>query len=191
MGTLKTKEILVDVARKLFAEKGIEGTTMNDIALASKRGRRTLYTYFKNKEEIYYSVIESELNQVANKLSIFTTNNDRPDKKLIDYIYTRMEAIREVVDRNGNLKADFFLDISNVERVRRRLDHKEKIIIRSILKEGCELGIFKVKSTSFAAQMIHYALKGYEVPYIKGELSSQMDTHRGDIFNFITKGLTA
>jgi AcrR family transcriptional regulator len=40
----KTKDILVDVARKLFAEKGFENTTMNDIALASQKGRRTLYT---------------------------------------------------------------------------------------------------------------------------------------------------
>ncbi len=34
---------------------------MNDIALASKKGRRTLYTYFKSKEDIYMAVVESEL----------------------------------------------------------------------------------------------------------------------------------
>ena len=52
---------MVDVARQLFAMNGMENTTMNDIALASKKGRRTLYTYFKSKEDIYYAVIESEL----------------------------------------------------------------------------------------------------------------------------------
>ena len=61
MAVSKTKAKLVDVARQLFAKMGVENTTMNDIALASKKGRRTLYTYFKSKEEIYMAVVESEL----------------------------------------------------------------------------------------------------------------------------------
>ena len=51
----KTKDKLIDVARKLFAQKGVENTTMNDIAIASGFGRRTLYTYFDSKEEIFMS----------------------------------------------------------------------------------------------------------------------------------------
>ena len=43
----KTRDILIEVARQLFARKGIENTTMNDIAEASDKGRRTIYTYLK------------------------------------------------------------------------------------------------------------------------------------------------
>ena len=58
--------MLVDVARQLFARMGVDNTTMNDIAQASrKKGRRTLYTYFKSKNEIYLAVVESELDQLA------------------------------------------------------------------------------------------------------------------------------
>ena len=52
MTVSKTKAKLVDVARQLFAKMGVENTTMNDIALASKKGRRTLYTYFKSKAQL-------------------------------------------------------------------------------------------------------------------------------------------
>ena len=58
MSISKTRQKLVDVARQLFAKNGLENTTMNDIALQSGKGRRTLYTYFKSKEEIYYAVID-------------------------------------------------------------------------------------------------------------------------------------
>ena len=51
MTVSKTREMLIDVARQLFARMGVDNTTMNDIALASKKGRRTLYTYFKSKNE--------------------------------------------------------------------------------------------------------------------------------------------
>ena len=47
---LKTRDKLIEVARQLFAQKGEENTTMNDIAVASEKGRRTVYTYFKNKK---------------------------------------------------------------------------------------------------------------------------------------------
>lgn len=67
MSVSRTKLKLVDVARQLFAKNGVENTTMNDIAQASQKGRRTLYTYFKNKEEIYYAVIEAEVERLDRK----------------------------------------------------------------------------------------------------------------------------
>ena len=66
--TSKTREILIDAARQVFARKGIERTTMNDIATASKKGRRTLYMYFKNKEEISTIVIENEMERLYEML---------------------------------------------------------------------------------------------------------------------------
>ena len=69
MTVQKTRAKLVDVARQLFAKKGVEETTMNDIAVASKKGRRTLYTYFKSKEQIYMAVVESELEFLSNKMN--------------------------------------------------------------------------------------------------------------------------
>ena len=53
MSISKTRQLLVEVARQLFAKNGLANTTMNDIAVASGKGRRTLYTYFKSKEEVY------------------------------------------------------------------------------------------------------------------------------------------
>ena len=52
-----------------------------------------------------------------------------PDEKLVEYIYVRMDAIKEIVVRNGELKAEFFLDVQRVERVRRRLDFREKVFL--------------------------------------------------------------
>ena len=57
---VRTRELLIDVARQLFARQGVASTTMNDIAEASGKGRRTIYTYFKNKNEIYWAVVEAE-----------------------------------------------------------------------------------------------------------------------------------
>ena len=68
MAVSKTRAKLVDVARQLFAKKGVDDTTMNDIAVASKKGRRTLYTYFKSKEDIYMAVVEYELEMLSDAM---------------------------------------------------------------------------------------------------------------------------
>ena len=64
----KTREKFIEVARQLFARKGVENTTMNDIASASDKGRRTIYTYFKSKREIFNAVIDNESEQLLVKL---------------------------------------------------------------------------------------------------------------------------
>ena len=97
MTVSKTRDMLVDVARQLFARDGVDNTTMNDIALASKKGRRTLYTYFKSKEEIYTAVVTSELNRLYKMLSEVASKDLPADEKLITFIYTRLDAIKMIV----------------------------------------------------------------------------------------------
>ena len=106
MPVSKTKAKLVDVARQLFAKMGVENTTMNDIALASKKGRRTLYTYFKSKEDIYLAVVESQLDILLDTMKRVADKHISPDEKMLEMIYTRLDVVKEVVYRNGTLRAD-------------------------------------------------------------------------------------
>ena len=96
MTVSKTKAKLVDVARQLFAKMGVENTTMNDIALASKKGRRTLYTYFKSKDEIYLAVVESELDILSDMMKRVAERDMSPDKKMLEMIYTRLDTEMEL-----------------------------------------------------------------------------------------------
>lgn len=175
MTTSKTKAKLVDVARQLFAKMGVENTTMNDIALASKKGRRTLYTYFKSKEDIYLAVAESELDILLNVMKQVAEKKISPDEKILEIIYTRLDAIKEVVYRNGTLRANFFRDIWRVEKVRKRFDANEILLFRDVLKEGNEQGIFQVDDINMTAEIVHYCVKGIEVPYIRGHIGADLD----------------
>ena len=108
MSITKTRQRLLEVARELFAHKGLEATTMNDIALASGRGRRTLYTYFRN--------------------------------------------------------------IWMVEKVRKAFDEEEHRVLLSVLQEGVDKGQFRIENVGLMADIIHYSVKGLEVPYIYDRL---------------------
>jgi AcrR family transcriptional regulator len=184
-----TKRMLVEVARQLFAEKGKKEVTMNDIAETSKKGRRTLYTYFNNKEEIYKAVIDKELNTVLDRLNVVSTQQVEPDVKLTNHILTHLDAIRDVVTRNGSLRADFFMDIYEVERTRRKIDMKEIELIRNIIAEGVEKNVFKKMDLNLSALIIFYAIKGLEVPYIRQNISADFEKNKNSIVEFVFMGI--
>ena len=55
------KKFILSAARRLFGEKDIEHTTMDDIAQAADYTRRTLYAYFKSRDEICLSIFIEDL----------------------------------------------------------------------------------------------------------------------------------
>lgn len=156
MSVSKTRQKLVDVARQLFAKNGIANTTMNDIAVASGKGRRTLYTYFSRKEDVYYAVIESELERLSDKLDEVANCKMRPQDKIIELIYTHLSMIKETVVRNGNLRAEFFRNIWMVEKARKNFDEDEIEILRRIYAEGREDGEFDIDNIDLVAMIQYY-----------------------------------
>lgn len=191
MSTVKTRNHLIDVARKLFAQKGLNGTTMNDIAKTSGKGRRTLYAYFANKEDIYSAVIKTEVDRISVKMEEVAARDMEPELKITTLIYTHLNMVREAVVRNGNLRAEFFRNIWMVEKVRKAFDHEELELYRRVIKEGCEKGQFHVKNEDLLADVIHYCIKGLEVPYIFGRLRNGMteDSSRPVVVDMVRRML--
>ena len=171
----KTRNQLVDVARQLFASDGVESTTMNDIALASGKGRRTLYTYFNSKEEIYMAVVESELDKLFERMKAVAEKDIAPDEKFVELIYAHLEAVKETVYRNGTLRGRFFRDIWKVEKVRKSFDQREVALFKAVLEDGVGNGIFKTESPDLLVVILHCCVKGLEVPYTRGLIGVGMD----------------
>ena len=51
------KENILSAAEKLFLEKGVASTTIDDISKLSEYSRRTIYVYYESKEDILYHII--------------------------------------------------------------------------------------------------------------------------------------
>ncbi|MDE7179697.1 MAG: TetR/AcrR family transcriptional regulator [Muribaculaceae bacterium] len=167
----KTRDKFIEVARSLFARKGVENTTMNDIATASDKGRRTIYTYFKSKREIFNAVIESESDDLLQNLNSIVSKPISPEQKLREYVATRMETMREIVARNGSLRAGFFRDVRKVDRARAVIAKKEISMLMHILHEGEVLGVFVPLDVKKTAIIITNSIHGFDVPYIRNSLA--------------------
>ncbi len=170
---LKTRDKFIEVARQLFARKGVENTTMNDIASASDKGRRTIYTYFRSKRDIFNAVIESETDQLLTRLRLIVARDTSPEEKLLEYVDCRFETMKEIVSRNGSLRAGFFRDVRKVDRARKIITRKETAMLREILQQGVEQGVFAIDNLNHYAVIITQAIHGLDVPYIRDTLSDE------------------
>lgn len=187
-----TYQHIVEEARQLFARKGLTNTTMNDIAVAAGKGRRTIYTYFNNKQDVYWAVITSEVNRIFDRLSDVVEKDVSPNEKLESYIDARLESVREIVQRNGSLRAEFFRDIWEVERARKKISVREMELLRRILDEGVAKGVFIVHDTTATAWILHSSLKGIDVPYILNnftEVGVERNRMRSLITDFMLYGI--
>ena len=61
------KDDIVDAAERVFFAKGFERATMDDVAAEAEFSKRTLYTYFPGKEQLYMAFMLRAF-QTLNKL---------------------------------------------------------------------------------------------------------------------------
>lgn len=139
----KTRERLIDVARQLFSRNGIENTTMSDIATASDKGRRTIYTYFRTKHEIYEAVIQSESQKVCGELQHVVDNAPTPEQKLRRLMEFRINLACRTANRPEVwLRSLFSSDSKRDNRIRAYVKDYVLETMDRILREGVDSGIF-------------------------------------------------
>lgn len=63
---------ILDACRKLFAEKGYENVTSDEIACVANYSKRTIYVYFPSKEDILQQLQQDSLQKYTQALSAAT-----------------------------------------------------------------------------------------------------------------------
>ena len=98
------REQLIQVGRKLFAEKGFEGTTVEEIAHKADVSKPVVYEHFGGKEGLYAVVVDREirmlLDGITTALTAETTARglvERAALALLDYIEGSTDGFRILV----------------------------------------------------------------------------------------------
>lgn len=64
------RDNIIQAAKELFETKGIEKTTMDDIARRADYSKSTIYVYFKSKEDIYNSIVKDYLKLLIEEIEL-------------------------------------------------------------------------------------------------------------------------
>jgi AcrR family transcriptional regulator len=185
----EVKEAIVNVARHIFSRFGFKKTTMDEIAIASRKGKSSIYYYFASKEEIFQAVVEKEAEILKQELIKATNETDSPAQKLKMYVLIRMRTLEKLANFYSAIKDDYLGHLDFIEKIRKKYDQEEIQMMESILVEGVKNGIFEIDDTSLAAIAIVTALKGMEIPLFWGVEEKDLETRLDHLIHILFNGV--
>lgn len=74
----RNREALIDAARAIMTDKGVDAATMLEIAQLADVGAGTVYNYFKSKDDLAIAVLETLMHELALKIQAVTDTFDDP-----------------------------------------------------------------------------------------------------------------
>ena len=66
---------IIEHATVVFARKGYNATTIDDIAIKAKIAKGSVYQYFKSKQDLFLAVFDSYMQQYLNKIEAHTSED--------------------------------------------------------------------------------------------------------------------
>jgi len=146
---------ILDRAMQLFAERGYEGTTLQDVADAVGLSRPNLYNYVRSKEELLVAMVEATSQEAAQTLRAV---RERVDLDPVEKLRT---LVRILVIQRAEHPAQFrTLDRSEQSlpaEIAERHHASRRAVLREItavLDEGVTAGIFRSLDSRIAALSI-------------------------------------
>ncbi len=103
----ETRENILEVATREFADKGLAGARIDEIAEKTATSKRMIYYYFGGKDELYRAVLERAYEGIRVQEEQARFADLRPDEALraiightFDYHFEHPEFVRLVMNEN-------------------------------------------------------------------------------------------
>lgn len=176
--TIDRKQAIIEAATKSFALFGYKATTMDQVARLANVGKGTIYTFFKNKEELFNEIISTLINETRMIAESSIQKGEPFHKNLHRALYRILEYRKE-----HQLTIKLFQEQREIGTpiVEEAMERLEKEIL-SVLKENVEKAIQKgeikqcdAKFTAFLLLRLYVSLisdweKNHE-PFSKEEVA--------------------
>lgn len=160
---------IVDIAARLFAERGYHATSINDLAQAAGLQRGGLYHYIGSKENVLFAIHERFIEPLLHQARAIEARDEAPEQALRSLAHALMHDIAEYRDQVTVFLHEWRTvtasdDDERVIRVRRARSEFEDVIART-LHRGQEQGAFQIGVPRLAVLgflgMLNYTYQWY------------------------------
>jgi AcrR family transcriptional regulator len=133
-----TRGAIVDAAEKLFAARGVEGVTIDDIVAAAEVARGSFYYNFRSKEQVVLAIGQRDFARVARALDAKLNRGDSPSQVLRALLSTTCRWYA----RNRHLaKTLLFTSLEHAAPAQDRPEAPSfRKLVERIVKAGQEIG---------------------------------------------------
>lgn len=89
------EQAILDASARLFAERGVSGTDLGDIAKAVGLARSSVYRYFPDKDHILLAWFERELQPVIDRSAALLDRDGDPVERVLRWMDFQLEYVAE------------------------------------------------------------------------------------------------
>ena len=183
------RDKVLNVAKGLFASRGLKGTTVDMIAQASGIAKGTVYNYFDSKNDIFREVIHTEAMAVYGEIDAAVRQGKNVKDKMKAFVVAKVKAIRKRMNLY-NLTKERYLNMSYL--VRHELTfyyEREVLLIEDILSEGLRKGEITIQEPAMLARALVAAVKDFEDPWVVTENWANMERYLDTLLDVLYNGL--
>ncbi len=159
------RKYILEVARKVFAQKGFKSVTMKDIVDACEISRGGLYLYFESTDQILMEVLQMEADETDD---VFTERIAREDSAGDILTLFLKEQKKELLQKKDNLTMavyEYFFAHKPADKnnmLRRQFDAGVRVL-EKLIEMGIASGEFYCENPKGAAANIMYVLEGMKI----------------------------
>lgn len=184
---------ILDVAGKLFLAKGLQGTSMQDIARQSEISRAGLYTYFGNKDEIFSAALSLFIDLTAESVE-FELQRLPAEASLYDKLHAIFSTRLRFWYALENQQPAYLLELLERQKIVQQGENKYPIqtITETVLRASVDSGEITKASNkpSFAtlAAVLNIGTSG--IVFASGDYASK-SAQLGVLLTIFVDGLTS
>jgi AcrR family transcriptional regulator len=159
--SFQKKQYIIDMATRVFVEKGFRNVTMKDVVDACEISRGGLYLYYESTTELFIDVMKSQFESREDFTELISDDATAADILLLFL----QEEKKELFRKKGNLNRayyEFYFDLrpSKSDNVyKKEFDSNVKMICK-LIEIGVESGEFICEDPLTAAFNIIYMIEG-------------------------------
>lgn len=147
----RRKQDLLNIAYRMFIEKGYENTSVDDIIIEAGIAKGTYYYYFESKEATLEAVIEMMIEKAENIAKAALMNPVPIPQKLASVVYAFQpnkdeSVITDVLERKENIVMH--------DKIGKKIVEVAVPILSDIVREGIAQGIFVCTNVEERVKML-------------------------------------
>ena len=184
----KTKRRIFETSMKLFAEKGYENTSIEEITSAVGVAKGTLYYHFSSKEEIFDFLVKEGIKLLQNSVDIKTSKYDNYIDKIKAIVLIQIKIVNKYEDIITILLSQFY---GSQKRNQKCKDYIYEYIskIEDIVKQGIESGEIKQGNSKIYASEIYGLIASCLIYKLRERENFEVFKVYKEFENTIIKGL--
>jgi len=188
-----THKTIIETAESLFAEKGYNGTSINDIVRKSGQSKGAIYNHFENKERLFLAILETQTNIGLKQLREIFSEKDSTVQKIQRVLDVTMDNSCDCPTETGRMQIEFMIAASRIESITKEMQNRYNTIqlfITELIEEGIKKGEFKPEIDSKSlASLLYATLEGLGLEYATLGIKFDANLLKKTLMNLILNGI--